>query len=75
MGTLMESLRKFGVEAPVLPEFSSEDLPYLIMAALISGDVKTMSGLMVTLALKIEQLEEALWETKFAREDEEKNDS
>jgi hypothetical protein len=69
MGTILESLKKFGAEPPQMPPFTSEDLPYLIMAALSSGDTKVLSGMLLALAVKIEELEIELFNLKWGEKE------
>jgi len=70
MATLHEALERLGQPIPQLPEFSSEDLTYLIMSALLpqpnkDDQIATLANLLIAFAFKIEDLETELFELRF----------
>lgn len=72
MATLKEMLTKLGQPVPELPEFSSEDLTYFLMIAMIpqkdkDAHIETLTNLLLAFAFKIEALEEELFATKWNR--------
>ena len=72
MSTILEAFKKFGVELPTdILEVSSEDLPYLMFATLMPGAQKEINtfGLMVAMAIRIEQLENEVFELKWSEKD------
>ena len=73
MSTILEAFKKFGVELPTdILAVSSEDLPYLMFATLMPGAQKEINtfGLMVAMAIRIEQLENENFELRWPGKEE-----
>ena len=68
MATILETLKKFGIEPPTdMLQVTSEDLPYLMFAIHMPGPQKETNtfSLMVAMAIRIEQLENEVFELKW----------
>ena len=72
MSTILETLKKFGIEIPAdMLQISSEDLPYLMFTTMAPSDQKEMNNfnLLVAMAIRIEQLENEVFELKWSEKD------
>lgn len=69
MATILETMRKLGTDKPVTIEFSSEDLPFLIMSVMSPlSPRENVYGLLLNMAIRIEELEQELFALKFGEE-------
>ncbi len=66
MATILETLKKFGVEVPNdFVQLNSEDLPYLLFSVTMSEDKKQLFSLLISMAIRIETLEQELFELRW----------
>ena len=64
MSTLIETLHKFGGKFPEV-DIVAEDLPVIILTALMANNIDAVHGLLLAMAVRIEELEEEIFKLKF----------
>lgn len=70
MATILETMKKLGMDSPPTIEFSSDDLPFLIMAVNMPNAPKeNIYGLLLNMAIRIEELEQEVFALKFGDSD------